>query len=89
MPTPPATAAPSPPDGEVYVSGFECLGACDLAPMASIDERYYGPLDDADALAAIEALRSGAEVLPDRQMATRPLAGGPDGEPDPRVAGAG
>ena len=57
--------------------------------MASIDERYYGPLDDADALAAIEALRSGAEVLPDRQMATRPLAGGPEGEPDPRVAGAG
>ena len=76
-------------DGEVYVSGFECLGACDLAPMASIDERYYGPLDDADALAAIEALRSGADVLPDRQMATRPLAGGPEGEPDPRVAGAG
>ncbi len=75
------------PDGEVYVSGFECLGACDLAPMASIDERYYGPLDSGDALAAIEALRSGADVLPDRQMATRPLAGGPDGDPDPRVTG--
>ncbi len=75
------------PDGDVYVSGFECLGACDLAPMASIDERYYGPLDAGDALTAIEALRSGAEVLPDRQMATRPLAGGPDRAPDPRVAG--
>ena len=24
---------------------FECLGACDIAPMASIDERYFGPLD--------------------------------------------
>ena len=47
------------PDGDVYVSGFECLGACDLAPMASIDERYYGPLDDADARAAVDALRSG------------------------------
>ena len=35
----------SSPDGEVFVSGFECLGACDIAPMASIDERYYGPLD--------------------------------------------
>ena len=32
-------------DGKVFVRGFECLGACDIAPMASIDERYYGPLD--------------------------------------------
>ena len=77
------------PDGEVYVSGFECLGACDLAPMASIDERYYGPLEDGDAAAAIEALRNGTDVLPERSMATRPAAGGPDGEPDPRVANAG
>ena len=76
-------------DGEVYVSSFECLGACDLAPMASIDERYYGPLEGEDAVAAIEALRSGAEVLAGKAMAIRPLAGGPDGEPDPRVAGAG
>jgi NADH-quinone oxidoreductase subunit E len=73
------------PDGEVFVQGFECLGACDLAPMASIDERYYGPLEGADAAAAIDALRSGAEVLPERQMATRPAAGGPDVGPDPRA----
>jgi NADH:ubiquinone oxidoreductase subunit E len=66
------------PDGETYVSGFECLGACDLAPMASIDERYYGPLDAADAVAATEALRSGGEVLPEKAMAIRPLAGGPE-----------
>ena len=46
-------------DGEFFVKGFECLGACDLAPMASLDERYYGPLDAADAVAAIEALRAG------------------------------
>ena len=24
---------------------FECLGACDMAPMASVDGRYVGPLD--------------------------------------------
>jgi NADH:ubiquinone oxidoreductase subunit E len=76
------------PDGEVFVQGFECLGACDLAPMASIDERYYGPLQDGDAAAAIDALRGGAEVLPERQMATRPAAGGPDVGPDPRAVGS-
>ncbi len=65
-------------DGEVYVSGFECLGACDLAPMASIDERYYGPLDAADAADAVDALQDGGEILPAKAMALRPLAGGPD-----------
>ena len=49
--------------GDIYVSGFECLGACDIAPMASIDERYYGPLTEADAPTIVEQLRSGAEVL--------------------------
>jgi len=76
-------------DGEIFLQGFECLGACDLAPMASIDERYYGPLGADDAAAAVAALRDGADVLPERQMATRPVAGGPEGEPDPRVANAG
>ena len=75
-------------DGNVFLSGFECLGACDIAPMASIDERYYGPLDDADALAAIEQLRTGADVLPGKALAPRPAAGGPEPEPDPRVAQA-
>ena len=89
--TRPATAAPSAPTARSYVSGFECLGACDLAPMASIDERYYGPLDDADALAAIAALRDGAEVLPERQHGTRPAAGDatqvtPHKRPTPRRA---
>ncbi len=74
--------------GDVYVSGFECLGACDLAPMASIDERYYGPLEEGDAAAAIAALRSGGEVLADKRMAGRPAAGGDGGPEDPRVAGS-
>ena len=29
----------------VDVREFECLGACDMAPMASVDGRYVGPLD--------------------------------------------
>ena len=31
------------------VREFECLGACDMAPMASVDGRYVGPLEANDA----------------------------------------
>ena len=72
--------------GDIYLSGFESLGAYDMAPMASIDERYYGPLEQAEAETVIEQLRSGAEVIPERAMARRSAAGGPEPEPDPRVA---
>jgi NADH-quinone oxidoreductase subunit E len=65
-------------DGQLFIRGFECLGGCDLAPMASIDERYYGPLTTDDAKTAAEQLRSGAEVLPDKRLEDRPAAGGPD-----------
>jgi NADH-quinone oxidoreductase subunit E len=73
-------------DGELFVSAFECLGACDIAPMASIDERYYGPLAPADAPTVVDQLRSGADPLPDKAIAGRPAAGGPEPPPDPRVA---
>jgi NADH-quinone oxidoreductase subunit E len=72
-------------DGEVFVSGFECLGACDIAPMASVDERYYGPLEATDAATVVEQLRSGSDVLPDKALAKRGAAGGPDAGSDPRV----
>jgi NADH-quinone oxidoreductase subunit E len=62
-------------DESFFVTGFECLGACDIAPMASIDQRYYGPLEAAEAGVAIDQLRAGDEVLPDRALAKRPLAG--------------
>ncbi|HEU5061637.1 MAG TPA: NAD(P)H-dependent oxidoreductase subunit E [Solirubrobacterales bacterium] len=58
-----------------YVTGFECLGACDIAPMASIDQRYYGPLEAAEAGVAIDQLRAGQEVLPEKALAKRGLAG--------------
>jgi NADH-quinone oxidoreductase subunit E len=64
-------------DGKLSVRGFECMGACDLAPMASIDQRYFGPLSEDDAAAAAEQLRSGQEVLPDRRLEDRPAAGDP------------
>ncbi len=58
-----------------FVTGFECLGACDIAPMASIDQRYYGPLEAAEAGVAIEQLRAGDDVLPGKALAKRGLAG--------------
>ena len=61
-------------DEQLFVTGFECLGACDIAPMASIDQRYYGPLDAAEAGTAIEQLLAGQEVLPETALAERPLA---------------
>jgi NADH:ubiquinone oxidoreductase subunit E len=73
-------------DGEVLVSGFECLGACDLAPMASIDQRYFGPLGADEAARVLEQLKAGEEILPEKALERRALAGGPDGEPDPRVS---
>jgi NADH-quinone oxidoreductase subunit E len=60
---------------DIFVTGFECLGACDLAPMASIDERYFGPLESADAETAIDQIKAGTEVLPEKGLAKRPLAG--------------
>jgi NADH-quinone oxidoreductase subunit E len=63
---------------DFYVTGFECLGACDIAPMASIDERYFGPLEAAEAETAIDQLREGADVLPEKALEKRPLPGGPD-----------
>lgn len=66
------------PDGQVFIKAFECLGACDIAPMASIDERYYGPLEPGDARTVVERLRAGAEPLPEKDLRERKLAGGPD-----------
>lgn len=73
-------------DEDFYVTGFECLGACEIAPMASIDERYYGPLELGEAPTAIEQLRGDEEPLPGKALALRGAAGGEDGEPDRRLA---
>ncbi|HEU4980225.1 MAG TPA: NAD(P)H-dependent oxidoreductase subunit E, partial [Solirubrobacterales bacterium] len=81
-----ATPGGSSEDGKLFVRGFECLGACDIAPMASIDERYYGPLTDEDAAAAIEQLRSGKNVLPGKRLEDRGAAGGKRGSGDKRIA---
>jgi NADH-quinone oxidoreductase subunit E len=50
------------------VREFECLGACDMAPMASIDGRYVGPLSPDDAPELVAALREGRQPFPGRGL---------------------
>ncbi len=52
----------------VEVREFECLGACDMAPMASVDGRYVGPLDDSDAQELVSAIKERRAVLPGRGL---------------------
>jgi NADH-quinone oxidoreductase subunit E len=47
---------------------FECLGACDMAPMASVDGRFVGPLTAADAPEVIRQIKNGETVLPGRGL---------------------
>ncbi len=56
------------------VRGFECLGACEIAPMASVDGEYVGPLTKDDCRQIVEDLQAGREVLPDKQLKKRKVA---------------
>jgi NADH-quinone oxidoreductase subunit E len=68
---------------DVHVRSFECLGACDIAPMASVNGEYVGPLTNDDAAQIMEDLAAGREVVPGKQLRYRRCA-------DPGVAqGAG
>jgi NADH:ubiquinone oxidoreductase subunit E len=53
---------------DVEVREFECLGACDMAPMASLDGRYVGPLSTDDAPELVAALREGRRPFPGRGL---------------------
>jgi NADH-quinone oxidoreductase subunit E len=54
---------------DVELREFECLGACDMAPMASVDGRYVGPLSTEDASEFVGQVKSGETVLPGRGLA--------------------
>jgi len=73
-----AAAATAGAEPDVNVRSFECLGACDIAPMASVDGVYVGPLTVADVPQLLDDVRAGRPVLPDKQLARRLAA-------DPRV----
>jgi NADH-quinone oxidoreductase subunit E len=61
-------------DAAFKVRAFECLGACDIAPMASVDGVYVGPLTAEDVPQLLDDARAGRPVLPGRQLATRRVA---------------
>ena len=53
---------------DTEIREFECLGACDMAPMASVDGRYIGPLDASDAPEIVAAVRERRTPLPGRGL---------------------
>jgi NADH:ubiquinone oxidoreductase subunit E len=61
-------------DPDFNVRGFECLGACEIAPMASVDGVYVGPLTEADAERIRDDVKEGRPVLADKQLAKRKAA---------------
>ncbi len=75
-------------DPDFNVRSFECLGACDIAPMASVNAVYVGPLSISDCPTIVAQLRAGEEPMPDKQLGGRPVARDwwasgrhPEGEP--------
>lgn len=69
-----AIAAAAGEDPDFNVRAFACLGACDIAPMASIDGVYVGPLSPQDIPQLLDDARAGRPVLPDKQLAPRLVA---------------
>ena len=67
-------------DESVCVRHFECLGACDIAPMASVDGVYVGPIDLDEVPELVEQMKAGQPVLPAKQLISRKSV-------DPKAAG--
>jgi NADH-quinone oxidoreductase subunit E len=76
-------------DPDFNVRPFECLGACDIAPMASVDGVYVGPLELTDAERLVADVKAGGEVLIDKQLVRRACAdpGAADGAGTPVETG--
>ncbi len=62
-------------DDEAFnVRSFECLGACDIAPMASVDGVYVGPLEAGDVPRLLSEVREGRPVLAEKQLVKKACA---------------
>lgn len=69
-------------DASFNVRSFECLGACDIGPMASVDGEYVGPLEEADCARIVADVRAGRPVLEAKQLRFLRAAGAPTGTAD-------
>ena len=58
-------------DPDFNVRHFECLGACDIAPMASVDGIYVGPISLDEVPVLVEQVREGTPPLPGKQLHLR------------------
>jgi NADH-quinone oxidoreductase subunit E len=58
-------------DPQINLRSFECLGACDIAPMVSVDQVYYGPLGPGDARRLVDDLQAGRDPIPELALALR------------------
>jgi NADH-quinone oxidoreductase subunit E len=61
-------------DPRFNVRSFECLGACDIAPMASVNGDYVGPLSREDCRTIVADVLEGREPLKAKQLKYRPSA---------------
>ena len=55
-------------DPDFDVRSFECLGACDIAPMASVNGEYVGPLSEEDCETIVGDLLAERPVLESKQL---------------------
>jgi len=55
-------------DPAINVRSFECLGACDIAPMASVGGEYVGPLVEQDCAQIVADVKAGRPVLEAKQL---------------------
>ena len=58
-------------DTAINLREFECLGACDIAPIVSIDGNYVGPVEVDEVPTVVQQIRAGEEVLPPKQLKRR------------------
>ena len=61
-------------DPRFNLRSFECLGACDIAPMASVNGDYVGPLTREDCRTIVADVLEGREPLKGKQLKYRPSA---------------
>src|SRR4051794_19268889 len=58
----------APDDPDINLRHFECLGACDMAPMAAIDGVYVGPIELDEVPELVRQVRAGEPPLPEKQL---------------------